>query len=86
MSKVFSPFPMPSLTSLKCGLKEAFFYVLKKLFGPKRLGDTVMIQMTRELVRLKAYYLKLLLNTHHVVLRPKENFLQAVEVEWVRSW
>ena len=45
-----------------------------------------MIQLTRELVRLKAYYLTLLLNTHHMVLGPKEKFLQAIEVEWVRSW
>ena len=50
------------------------------------LEEAVMIQLTWELMRLKAYYLKLLLNTHHMVLRPKEKFPQAIEVEWVRSW
>ena len=45
-----------------------------------------MTRLTEELVRLKAYHLELLLNTHHMALRPKEKFPQWIEVEWMRSW
>ena len=55
-------------------------------FGPNLLSQSVFVVSSREYVRLKAYYLKLLLNAHHMVLGLKEKFLQAIEVEWVRSW
>ena len=32
-------------------------------------------------MRSKAYYLKILLHTYNMVIRPIENFLQALEVE-----
>ena len=68
-------------------LKEAsFFPMWKKLFGPKRLGSVVIIQLTWELVRLKAYNLKLILSTYHMVMWPLKNFLLPLEVEWVWFW
>ena len=71
----------------KIGLKEAFFFRMwKKLFWQKRLGNAVIIQLTWELVRLKAYNLKLILDTNYMVMWRSENFLQPLEVGWVWFW
>ena len=58
----------------------------KKLFWQKRLGNAVIIQLTWEFVRLKAYNLKLILDTYYMVMWRSENFLQPLEVGWVWFW
>ena len=52
----------------------------KKVFGPKWFEHAVIVVSSREYVRSKAYYLKTLLHTHNMVIRPIENFLRALEV------
>ena len=58
----------------------------KNFFWQKRLRNAVIIQLTWELVRLKAYNLKLILKTYYMVMWPLENFLQPLEVGWVWFW
>ena len=61
-------------------LKEEFFFRFRIfLFGPKWLESVLCVVLIRELVRLKADDLNLLLCTHLMVLRPLENFLRAFE-------
>ena len=54
---------------------------MKNHFGPNRLGTAVGVVRSREYVRSKAYYLKILFHTRNMVIRPIENFLRALEVE-----
>ena len=66
-------------------LKEAFvFWRWISDFGPNSLRNDLSIAWSRELVRLKAYNLKLLSSTYLMVARPIEKFLLALEVGWVR--
>ena len=61
-----------------------FFWGVKKHFGPNRLGTVVCVVWSREYVRSKAYYLKILFHTYNMVIRPIENFLHALEVETMK--
>jgi len=55
-------------------------------FGPKWLEGVLIVVLTLELVRLKAYDLNLLLNTHLMVFRPLENFLRPFEAVCVENF
>ena len=67
-------------------LKEAFFFwYWISDFGPNYLGSDLGIVWLWECVRSKAYYLKMILHTHTMVIRPLENFLPALEVGWVQN-
>ena len=67
-------------------LKEAFYFWHRIfLFRPKWLEGELYIVMSWELVRLKAYDLKLILSTHLMAIRRVENFLWAFEVAWMEN-
>ena len=72
---------------MKNVLKEAFFFwYWISDFGPKSLGNDLGIVRSREIVRLKAYNLYLILRTYFMIIRPLKNFLRALEVGCVRFW
>ena len=64
---------------------RVFFWRWKNRFGPNRFQPDLCVVWAWELVRSKAYHLKMILHTHTMVIRPLENFLRTLEVEWVQN-
>ena len=67
----------------------------KNRFGPNRFQSDLCVVLVCNSVRSEAYYLKMILHTHSMVIRPLENFLQALEVgrvqskglkKWIKTW
>ena len=56
-------------------------YFLLRIFGKTELFFDLSVIWTRFFILRKALHLKIILNTHIMVLRPLENFLQPFEIQ-----
>ena len=67
---------------IQTNLKEAFFFGIRfELFWQKRFEPAVIVVWPWELVRLKDHQLEKVSIFYFVVIRPIENFLEALEVQ-----